>query len=409
MKQPAPHFRYRLLSLLLLPFWVVHALIHGLRNHENQYLWQRLGLVRYSPQDSIWIHASSVGEVTLIEPLVRQLVKQTPVTVTTFTASGYQHAQRILPGAVLIRVLPIDFWPLARRFLRGHGFRLGLVAETELWPEILYQASALGLPLLQINARMSKKTLHANQLLKPLIRRTLQYFDAFLTRHESDGANLEAMGVAADHIRLCGNLKQATPEIEPAYPCLIKRPYLLFASTHAPEEENIINLMQTMKWPLLCVIAPRHPQRAAELMAIIQRTGLSVAQRSAGQEINADTHIYLADTLGELRALLQHAELVVMGGSFNTVGGHNVLEATALGKAVITGPADSNINDDIKVLQRHDAIIQVDGYPQLQQQLQRLLEHPDQRAALEENARKATRARADVLTTYLQTIDTYLR
>jgi 3-deoxy-D-manno-octulosonic-acid transferase len=396
-----------LLSILLFPFWLIHALVHGSRHRESSYLRQRLGIQRGSEQESIWIHASSVGEVSLIEPLATALAETTPVTVTTFTASGYQHARRILPRPILVRVLPIDCWLLARRFFKTHRLRLALIAETELWPELLYRAKSRNIPLLQINARVGEKTLHASGWLQPILRRSLSYFDRFLTRNKTDGLRLQKLGIEADRITLCGNLKLAAEPASEDYPRLIDAPYLLFASTHAPEELEFVRIMQQLNFPRLCVLAPRHPGRGDDIEREITNLKLPLARRSRGQPLDADTRVYLADTLGELRALMQHAEVVVMGGSFNNTGGHNVLEAVGLGRAVITGPSDSNIVDDIQQLLGSTAIIQVANLHELEQTLALLLNDPGARQQLEQHAQQAATQWADVLATYLEQINAY--
>jgi 3-deoxy-D-manno-octulosonic-acid transferase len=405
--QPPP-LHYRLLSLLLLPFWLIHALFHGSSNRENSYLRQRVGLHKGAEPAAIWVHAASVGEVALIEPLVIVLAESVPVTVTTFTASGYQHARRVLPGAVLVQILPIDNWFLARRFFRKHHFRLALIAETELWPEFLYRTRLEGIPLIQINARISDKTLRSARWVQPILRRSLQYFDRFLTRNPDDGERLQMLGVDPARIRLCGNLKSAARLEHHDYPRLIEVPYLLFASTHAPEELALVEVMRRLDFPLLIVIAPRHPKRADDIVRDLASAGLKLARRSKNDALTAETRIYLADTLGELRAFMQHAEIVIMGGSFTQVGGHNVLEPTSLGKATITGPSDSNISTDLDELLQHEAIIQVQNYSDLQTALVDLLQHPEAREQLGRNATAANESRADVLNTYLHQIDDYL-
>jgi 3-deoxy-D-manno-octulosonic-acid transferase len=400
--------RYRLLSILLLPLWLLHALWQAIQHRELNYLWQRLGLFPVIGEPCLWVHASSVGEVELVKPLIQALAAERPVILTTFTATGYRHARRIMPPQVLVRVLPIDFQLISRAFMRRHAFRLGLIAETELWPETLYQARRQGCELLQINARLSAKTLNAPNWIRGVLQRTLGYFSSNLTRSEQDRERLLSMGISSERITICGNLKQATQANEQDYPDLVGRPYLLFASTHAPEEQLFGEMMQRIDSSLLTVIAPRHPQRAGEILKSLKSLELPISQRSQHQPVTEQTGIYLADTLGELKALIAHAQLVVMGGSFNRSGGHNLLEAARLGKAVITGPSDDNIRQDIDWLQQHQAVIQVDDINQLERELDRLLKDRHQCDLLGTNALQAVRTREHVLQDYLDQISTYL-
>ena len=415
----APALSYRLLSLALFFVWLLHAVIQSVKHKDISYLLQRLGISKNKIlPNAIWVHAASVGEVELVKPLISVLSESHSIVLTTFTPTGNQHAKRIMPPEVQVTALPIDFMPICLFFILRNQFKLGLVAETELWPETLYSFKKLNMPLIQINARLSDKTLNNPYWLKQILSRTLGYFDAHLTRSEADVVTLKSMGVYASRIKICGNLKYANFEdIENQDNTnLIDRPYLLFASTHDIEEKIFADVVQslasdeTISDPAkrLMVIAPRHPHRASDIKISLQSLGLNLSQRSKGEVISDQTQIYLADTLGELKPLMAHARLVIMGGSFTNVGGHNILEAAQLGKAVITGPSDDNIKQDISLLKQHDAIIQVDSQSELQLQLKELLTHPERINELAANARIVISKQQHVLKNYLSTINTSL-
>ncbi len=411
MQQPLPPpLTYRLFSLLLFPLWVGHAAWQAWKYHCVDYLRQRLGGRRKPyPRQAIWLHAASVGEVALIHPLAQTLAKNQSVVVTCFTISGYQHALKTLPDDIYIQVLPIDIWPISRNFMRRCKFRLALIAETELWPETLYQTRRCHIPLLQINARLSHKSLATSGWMRRLLQRTLGYFDAFITRHEDDIERLQAMGVEDKKISLCGNLKYAAAQPHNESPeALIDRPYLLFASTHAPEEVQFAEICTRLDAPPLFVIAPRHPQRASEIMKSLQPLGLNIRQRSRNEPIADDTHIYLADTLGEMPSLMTHARIVIMGGSFAPIGGHNILEPARLGAAIITGPDDDNIRADIDWLKSHQAIIQTPDIDRLQEQIERLLSNEKALEQMRQQARKAMAQQTEILPCYLDHIEKYL-
>jgi len=158
----------------------------------------------------------------------------------------------------------------------------------------------------------------------------------------------------------------------------------------------------------LAVIAPRHPARATQILRTLKPLKLDISQRSQGDAISAQTQIYLADTLGELKALFAHAEVVVMGGSFNRSGGHNVLEPASLCKAIITGPSDDNIHQDIALLSEQDGIIQVHDIDRLSMTLKQLLQQPDRAQQLASNACQVMEQQAHVLDEYIKIIETYL-
>lgn len=409
MTASRPLLRYRFLSILLFFFWVFHALWHAIINRQPSYVWQRFGLHNKSKPQAIWMHASSVGEVELLKPLLEYYQSNQTIVLTTFTATGYQHALRILPQTIQTRILPIDFYPISRLFFDRYSFKLGIIAETELWPETIYQARQSHIPLLQINARLSEKSLQTPRWIRPVLEHTLRYFERHLTRSEQDKSLFISMGVEPSHIKVAGNLKYARPDELRPLENLIGRPYILFASTHNPEEKLFAELMQLLDRSELTVIAPRHPARAREILKSLKTLTLNIKQRSLSESITDDTQLYLADTLGELKALMAHATLVVMGGSFAPIGGHNILEPARLGKAIITGPSDDNIKQDISFLRLHEAIIQVDDIDKLGNEITRLLDQPEQLDRLAKQSAQVVHQQNHVLDNYLKIIGSYLK
>ena len=417
-KIKSPSFGYRLLSSGLFFVWLLHALLQTLKNRQINYLWQRLGLSSTDARQYIWIHAASVGEVELVKPLLLALSDTHLIVLTTFTATGFQHALRIMPDDISVQVLPIDVLPISRAFFRRHRFKLGLIAETELWPESLYQAKKQQIPLIQINARLSEKSLQNPEWIKNILCNTLEYFDAHLTRTETDIEALLSMHVPAHKIQICGNLKFAMTEIINPITLhkLIDRPYLLFASTRETEELLFAPLIQSLQQNneitdpsiQLVVLAPRHPTRAKEIITALKPFNFNLKLRSKGEPVTEDTQIYLADTLGELKQIMAYARLVVMGGSFKNIGGHNILEPAQLGKAIITGPSDENIRPDIALLKQQNAIIQVQDAEELKLQLKQLLTQPERIDELSRNALKVTQQQQSVLKNYLKHIKHWL-
>ena len=181
----------------------------------------------------------------------------------------------------------------------------------------------------------------------------------------------------------------------------------MFASTHAPEERLFAEMIERIEQPPLCVIAPRHPKRAAEILRQLKPLALNIRQRSKYEAIDADTDLYLADTLGEMQPLMAHARLVVMGGSFTPVGGHNILEPARLGAAVVTGWSDDNIRADIEFLQAHQAIIQVRDIDELIAAINRLLNEESALEALRSQAASVMKNQSQTLQKTLGEIGTY--
>ena len=409
MTPPSPGTGYRLLSMLMLPFWLIHALWHGYKHELGQYsvlrFWGRKGA---SKKPLIWVHSASVGEVEAISPLVNALLDQgEAVLFTSFTASGYKIIRRNFADRIETGIIPVDFVWFCRRFFRRYPIKLCLLMETELWPELLYQAAANGLPIIQVNARLSRKSLEAPIFIRYLLRRTMEYISLHLTRNAVDRENLMQLGANPRNIKLIGNLKSRRESPTTAAD-LIKRDYLLLASSHEGEEHMMFEQRPPDAAKLLIVMAPRHPTRSKTIQRQLARLGVNYAVRSLSQAINAQTEVYLADTLGELKALMAHARIVVMGGSFDQTGGHNLIEPASLACAIITGPSDSNIRDDIELLGDGIGIIQVSNMAECWQKINDLLNNPDRAIALGNRAQQVIGQTPDILDAYLAEIQLYL-
>jgi len=398
---------YRLLSVLLLPIWLLQALWHGKTQGLKCYFRLRFrGEKDKAKSAQTWVHASSVGEIEAVTPLVRALIDSgESILLTSFTATGYKSIKRNFNDSVEAAIIPVDFVWTCKRFLRRHQLKLCLLMETELWPEMLYQCARRGIPIVQINARLSQKSLQAPAFVRALLRRSMSYISLHLTRNDSDRNRLIELGADPLKIRIIGNLKSST-DLLSSYPNLIDREYLLIASSHEGEETMLLSQRSALTEKLLIVIAPRHPARSSTIQQQLSQLGLNYATRSRSQPIDAQTQVYLADTLGELKALMAHARIVIMGGSFDNTGGHNLIEPAALARTIITGPSDDNIREDIKLL--GDAIIQVADVEACWQSVEHLLSNPEQATALGLQAREAVAKQSHVLDNYLTEISPYL-
>ena len=404
----SPGSGYRLLSVPLYLFWTLHALIHGSKHGLPRYLRLRTSGFACDGPARIWVHAASVGEVSAITPLVQALMQQgEKVLFTSFTATGYQAIQHGFADSVCSGVIPFDNRWHCRRFFQRHRIKLGLVMETELWPELLYQARKQDIPLLLVSARLSHKSLNAGKFISSLLATTLGYFTRILPRSSVDHDALLSMGANDDRIALPGNLKSHA-ETGPRQTRLIERDYLILASSHAHEEQQFLQARPAELKHFLLVLAPRHPDRSAMIQAQIERLGMNYSVRSKAQAIDQHTEVYLADTLGELRSLMAYARVVVMGGSFDTTGGHNLLEAAALGCAIITGPSDRNITDDINMLGIDSGVLQVENMAACWQAITRLISNPQTADALGHEAQSRLAQQPDIIQQYMAAIKPWL-
>ena len=405
VSDPPPGFGYRLLALLLYPLWLGHALLHGRKHALARYASLRRACYSADDLARIWVHASSVGEVRAVAALVEALLARgDDILFTSFTAKGFQAIRRAFGERLVSAVIPIDCPWHCRRFFDAYNIRFALVMETELWPELLYQARRQGIELLLINARLSRKSLRRSHFLRALLGRTLGYFTQILTRNRNDREALLRLGADADDIRILGNLKAQGPTVRATPARIVARDYLLLASSHNGEERGLLAARPAALGQLLLVIAPRHPARSAGLQTLFRRMGLRYAVRSQQQPVEADTEVYLADTMGEMASLMTHARVVIMGGSFDDTGGHNLIEAASLECAIVTGPSDSNIRDDIEMLGNGSGVIQVEDAEACWQAVASLLEQPERARALAREAQARLACQPDVLQAYLDAI-----
>ncbi|MCP4980508.1 MAG: hypothetical protein GY935_08445 [Gammaproteobacteria bacterium] len=408
MNLQSPSWGYRLLSQPLFLLWILHSFKHGIKHGMPGYLSMRMFGFKSDQESRVWVHASSVGEVRAVTPLVQALIYQgEKILFTSFTATGFATIKRNFSDEVCSGVIPFDHYWQCRSFFRDHRIKLGLIMETELWPELMYQASKHEIELILINARLSQKSLDRSKFILQLLSTTLGYFSQILTRGKQDRDALRSLGAKEERIKLVGNLKShsVTASIPKR---LIERDYLLLASSHAGEEQQFMAARPARFEHYLLVLAPRHPDRGAAIEAQIKTLGMSYSVRSKAQSIGNDTEVYLADTLGELNALLAHARVVIMGGSFDTTGGHNLIEPASLSCATITGPSDSNIAEDIQMLGQNEGVIQVENMAACWAAVENLLDHPERAQSLGHVAQSRLAQQPDIVQQYLSAISTRL-
>lgn len=408
MNPPSPGFGYRLLSIPLYLFWILHALKHGIKHGLPRYLPMRMFGQDGGSTERLWVHASSVGEVRAVTPLVKTLMQGgESILFTSFTATGYKAIQQNFSDSVCSTVIPIDHCWHCRRFFRQHRIKLGLVMETELWPELLYQARRHDIELLLVNARLSPKSLNRGKFTRALLSTTLSHFTQILTRSKNDHDAFTSLGVSEDRIEIIGNLKS---QRDTSYPQsrLVERDYVILASSHSGEEQTFLAARRDEINHCLLVLAPRHPDRSVEIQDQIEALGMTCSVRSKAQPVTVDTEVYLADTLGELRSFMAHARVVIMGGSFDTTGGHNLIEPANLGCAIITGPSDDNIAEDIKMLGPDQGVLQVANMADCWTAIVELLEHPERAEALGREAQSRLARQPDIMQHYLAAISARL-
>jgi 3-deoxy-D-manno-octulosonic-acid transferase len=405
----SPGMAYRFFATCLIPFWFIHAIVHNRQYPSVRYL-----KLRFFPNykkdivSRIWIHGSSLGEIETVSPLVNELLDRgESILLTSFTAAGYQAIERNFGSQVAANIIPVDQIVFCAFFLRRYNLKLLLLTETELWPELLFQVRRK-CPILQINARLSDKSIKAPIAIRYLLRRAVSNINCHLTRNQNDRENLLGLGALEENIKVIGNLKNALKNTA-VNPIELDRDYILLASTHPGEEQNFLEARLKKHSNILIVIAPRHPQRRDEIVKLANRLNLKLSIRSLTQAVESGTAIYLVDTLGELKNFMANALVVIMGGSFDQTGGHNLIEPAEFNKAIITGPSDSNIQSDLKLLGIGRGVIQVATIDDCWGSIGNLLDNPDKAEQIGNYAGSQVRRAADkILSNYLEQIEYWL-
>lgn len=346
----------------------------------------------------IVVHAVSVGEVAAATPLVEALLAARPDLPLTFTCTTPTASALIGErfGARVHHVyLPFDTPGAVRRFLHALAPRLLVLVELELWPHLLHAAQGQGAAVVLVNGRLSPRSARRYAWLRALLAPALAAVDLLLVQDADIGERFVALGAAPARVRVSGSLKFDTPlppgsqALQASFAAMTAgRRVWVAASTHDGEEAAALDALATLRarWPaLLLVLAPRHPQRFAEVAALLDRRGLRWQRRSAlaaDARCAADAAVLLVDTIGELRAWLAQAELVFVGGSLADRGGHSPLEAMEFGKPVVIGPHQRNVADVLALLRAADAVRCVADAAGLAEATAALLADPDAARAL---------------------------
>lgn len=355
---------YRIAAGVLEP---AAAMLLAWRRRKGKEDRTRLGERRGSPSRPrpeghlVWVHGASLGETISILPLVERLTRQgVSVLVTSGTRTSADLIARRLPPGAQHQFMPLDVPRYVRRFLDHWRPGLALFAESEIWPNVVMELERRRVPLLLVNGRMSERSFRRWSRLEGTARALLSRFSLCIAQSPADGERLKRLG--APRVVVAGNLKFDAPP-PPADPRVVAslsgltagRPVWVAASTHPGEEEVVAGVHRALAAHvpnLLTIVAPRHPQRGAEVAAIVQGAGLSASRRSTGLQPDRATDVYVADTVGELGLFYRLSPLVFMGGSLVPHGGQNPIEPAKLGAAILHGPHVHNFSDVYAAIDR---------------------------------------------------------
>jgi 3-deoxy-D-manno-octulosonic-acid transferase len=361
MPSAAPWF-YRVLLTLIVPLALLRLWWRGRKQPGyRQHIAERFGYINLPAGGPIiWLHAVSVGETRAAEPLVHALLEEYPghrVLLTHMTPTGRATSTALYKDPrVLIAYVPYDLTGAVDRFLARVQPQLGLLMETEIWPNLILRSRAHQVPIMLINARMSARSGRRYARFDKLIRPVLRALTAVGAQTQDDADRLTQLG--AQNVSVTGNLKFDV-RIDPALQLLGQqwrrdihtqqtRPIWLAASTREGEEAVILAAHRALcallpdQHPLL-VLVPRHPQRFNDIAQLITREGFTLARRSTALP-TAETDVWLGDSMGEMVAYYSMADIAVIGGTLLPFGGQNLIEAAACGTPLVIGPHTYNFS-----------------------------------------------------------------
>jgi 3-deoxy-D-manno-octulosonic-acid transferase len=423
---------YVLYSVLIVAFFAVMSpvLIYQAVRYRKYIgsLPQRLGYLPVSfnldADESIWIHAVSVGEVLTARALLPALRERYPklrLFLSTTTMTGQQIARNNLQYVDEVFYFPFDLGFIVNRTLALVRPRLFIMMETEIWPNQLRACDRAGVKTMLVNGRISARSYPRYRLARPFFRRVLAHVDRFCMQSDESARRVVDIGADRDRVTVTGSLKFDSLEIPGTSPAdrgsnrVLRyfrispdRPVVIAASTLKGEEEAVLEAFQRIRATMtnaLLIIAPRKPQRFDDVERLARRAGWNVARRS---ELRVDAEprhdVVVLDTIGELAQLYQVATAVFVGGSLVDTGGHNILEPAVFGKPIIFGPYMQNFAEIAQTFLDNGAAIQLRTARELEPALLELLGDPVRRARLGAAARALVEANRGARTKTLAAI-----
>lgn len=387
-------FVYTLALLALLPFTLLYLLWRARRQPAYRKHWdERFGFGKplATGRPLIWIHAISVGETRAAQPLISALRRRYPdhaILLTHMTPTGRETGRELFGDGVEQRYLPYDFPFAVAAFLNRAQPRVGILMETEIWPNLIRAARSRDIPMLLVNARLSPKSARRYARVDGLTRDALQGLSAVGAQSDADAQALVTLG--ARHVEVTGNMKF---DVEPPQSAISAgyalrqsfgaRPAWVAASTREGEEELLLHALSLLEAKsALLILVPRHPQRFDEVAVMIERAGLVYQRRSAKQPIAASTRVLLGDSMGELNVYYAAGDIAFVGGSLKPFGGQNLIEPCALGKPVLFGPYTYNFATAAEAALASGAARRVRDAGTLMSELDRLFRDANERVRM---------------------------
>jgi 3-deoxy-D-manno-octulosonic-acid transferase len=342
---------YSLILYLLTPFIILYLKKRGRKNPDYNYNWnERFGfnLKNNTDKPILWIHAVSVGETRAIAKLIQLIEESYPgyqLLITQMTPTGRATAKSLYPK-VIIHYIPYDLPHAVISFYQTFKPKIGLIMETEIWPNLVYYASKYNTALFLINARLSAKSFNGYKKIRFLIKPILNKFSKILSQDIATKKNFIKLGYNG-YSEVLGNTKFDLTISEEYFKLakelkhnISNKKVVIFASTRDGEEKQIISQINDQNY--LIIIVPRHPERFKIVEELLIQNKINYVKRSSHEPIAQETQVFLGDSMGEMFMYYSMSDLAVMGGSLNNFGGQNLIEPIFLDKPVILGTSIFN-------------------------------------------------------------------
>lgn len=377
------------------------------------------------PQQPIWIHAVSVGEVIAATPIINALQQHYPeqsLLITTTTSTGAERVEA-LTGNIEHRYFPADYPCAVKQFISRMQPALCLIMETELWPNMLTICEDKNIPTIVVNARLSVKSQQKYQRFQSLFSAPLQKITHILCQDENDQHRFKSLGLSQAQLSVTGTVKfdiQFSENIINNGLALRhqlgqQRPVIIASSTHKGEDEIVLAAFEKVKRQhpnALLILVPRHPERFDDVATLCLDKFTHTHRRSQTKATDelSNCDVYLGDSMGEMPILLAASDICFMGGSLigDKVGGHNLLEPAALSKACITGPSYYNFADVTAQLLDCKGVAVVNDELELATKINALISQPERAVVMGQQAKQVVEKNKGALSKIMQTLTYYI-
>ena len=374
-------------------------------------------------KDWLWFHAVSVGEINAVWTLILKLQKEKssyPYMISTTTTAGYKHLKAITKDKdFLIFYFPFDLPWIINSLFNYAKVKILIIAETEIWPNLLSECNKRKIPVILANARLSDKSFKNYKLFKFYFKNIINNFTEVLSQSDTDTYKFKELGLEKTKLKTLGNIKFSSNSIAEdngnnaeIITGKLNETTIIFASTHNGEDNIAINLYKKLLEDfrdIRLIIAPRHINRVNQISKLISQNSFIPILKTDNKEIRSNKEILILNTIGELVKYYKTSQITVLGGTFVKVGGHNIIEPIRAGSYTIIGPYNFKIRELTTLFKNEDAIVQVNNISELECKLKEALSNKELREIKLRNGKRVIKRNQNVLQETAERIISYLQ